>query len=423
MALNKVAWIGRLTGPKGDIAAKIVNEVAPQLPDVDFSIVGGPLEAASRLHPGDNVELLGFVPDVNKIFKEHDVIIGAGRVAVEAMRAGRPVIAVGESRYIGPISDGTIAVAKATNFGDCDLLHTWSSSELVKDLLGLLNGQVAVPLERYGSFTADYVIDMVYPRVMEIYRQACIDDYLRRFGEVPVLTYHRVLKMPPVGSKHNIYVTVDELEAQIINLKRRGFEFATFKDIVRGVRPKKPVILTFDDGYADNYENLLPLLERHGARAVIFVLGDRSIRNNYWDMAKGEPEATLMSDAEVLACHNSGLIEIGAHGMSHTRLAELSDSLADYEVRESKRSLEKLLGTEVVSFAYPYGEYNPRHVISVREAGYAFGVATVSGPVAMADDRMRVRRITMFPGTTPFQFRKKTSGWYLRYCRLKGKDF
>lgn len=423
MALNRVAWIGRLTGPKGDIAARIVNEVAPKLPDVEFTIVGGPLEGAAGLHPGENVELAGFVTDVDKVLKENDVIIGAGRVAVEAMRAGRPVIAVGENRYIGPINEQTIAIAKATNFGDCDSLHTWSSAELLRDLEKMRNGQLNVPVESYQDYLRDYAIDRVYPQVMAVYREAMIDDYLAQFREIPVLTYHRVLKQPPAGSRHNIYVTVDELEVQIISLKRRGFEFVTFKDIVHGVHPQKPVILTFDDGYADNYENLLPLLERHGARAVIYVLGDRGIHNNYWDMAKGEPEAPLMSDAEILACHHSGLIEIGSHGMTHTHLSELSDADADYEIRESKQVLEKLLGSEVVSFAYPYGEYGPLNVISVRESGYAFGVGTVSGPVAMVDDRMRVRRITMFPGTRPMQFWKKTSGWYLRYCKLKGKDF
>lgn len=423
MALNRVAWIGRLTGPKGEIAARIINEVAPRLPDVEFTIVGGPLESAPQLHPGCNVKTVGFVTDVNEVFRENDVIVGAGRVAVEAMRAGRPVIAVGENRYIGPINEQTIAAAKATNFGDCDMLHTWSSAELLQDLEKILNGQLSLPVELYQDYLSDYAIDRVYPQVMAVYREAIIDDYLARFREIPVLTYHRVLKQPPTGSKFNIYVTVDELEAQIVNLKRRGFEFVTFKDIVQGARPRKPVILTFDDGYKDNYENLLPLLERHAARAVIFVLGDRSIRNNRWDIAKAEPEAPLMSDAEILACHQSGLVEIASHGMTHTRLSELSDALADYEIRESRRILEKLLGTEVVSIAYPYGEYGPRHAISVREAGYVFGVGTVSGPVRMVDDRMRVRRITMFPGTTPMQFRKKTSGWYLRYCKLKGKDF
>ncbi|MBI3772486.1 MAG: polysaccharide deacetylase family protein [Gammaproteobacteria bacterium] len=423
MALSRVAWIGRLTGPKGEIATRIVNEVAPQMPDVEFTIVGGPVETSPQLHPGGNVKMLGFVPDVNKVFRENDVIIGAGRVAVEAMRAGYPVIAVGENRYIGPVNEQTIAIAKATNFGDCDLLHTWTGAELLRDLEKMLNGQLSVPLEHYRDYLSDYAIDRVYPQVIAVYREAIIDDYLARFREIPVLTYHRVLKLPPAGSRHNIYVTVDELEAQIISLKRRGFEFVTFKDIVHGAHPKKPVILTFDDGYKDNFENLLPLLERYGARAVIYVLGDRGIRNNYWDMADGEPEAPLMNDAEVLACHHSGLVEIASHGMTHARLSELSDVLADYEIRESRQVLEKLLGAEVVSFAYPYGEYGPRNVISVRETGYAFGVGTVSGPVAMVDDRMRVRRITMFPGTTPMQFRKKTSGWYLRYCKLKGKDF
>jgi hypothetical protein len=82
-----------------------------------------------------------------------------------------------------------------------------------------------------------------------------------------------------------------------------------------------------------------------------------------------------------------------------------------------------LIDDEVVSFAYPYGDYGSREVNLVREVGYIFGVGTINGPLSMSADLMRVRRITMFPNTRPAIFWRKTSGFYLRYCRIKGKDF
>jgi peptidoglycan/xylan/chitin deacetylase (PgdA/CDA1 family) len=422
MATN-IAWIGRLTGPKGEIAYRIITEVAPLFPQQHFTIVGGPVTERYQKATGSNVTLTGFVDDVKKIFSANELIIGAGRVPVEAMRHGLPVIAVGENRYIGPIDANTISDAKATNFGDCDQLQPWQTQQLVDDLRALVTGERMLPVAEYETYVADYRLDVVYPKVMNVYRQALMDNWLQCFKEIPVLTYHRVLREKPEGSKFNIYVTVAELEWQIQSLKQRGVDFITFKDIADGVRVKKPVILTFDDGYEDNYQNLLPLLQKHNAKAVIYALGDRTIKNNYWDIAKGEPEARLMSDEYLLACHASGLIEIGAHGLTHRRLSQLNGDEAQHEISESKSALEKLLGSEVVSFAYPYGDYGVRETELVRQVGYLFGVATVTGPVKMADDLMRVRRITMFPNAKMAGFRKKTSGWYLRYCKLKGKDF
>ncbi|KAF0192017.1 MAG: polysaccharide deacetylase [Gammaproteobacteria bacterium] len=423
MVLNNVAWVGRLTGPKGEIAWRIISEVAPQFPKTVFTIVGGPVTERFRAAAGHNVHLQDFVSDVDAVYRASDLVIGAGRVAIEAMQLGRPVIAVGENRYIGPVDGTTIALAKATNFGDCDRLHPFDTAAMIRDLKRLASGAMALPVGDYPGYLDDYRLNHVYPRVMAVYREALVDAALQPFAEVPVLTYHRVLTERPAGSRFNIYVTVDELEQQMLSLKQRGFQFVTFRDIADGVRPKKPVILSFDDGYEDNHRNLLPLLKKHAARAVIYVLGDRTITDNHWDIAQGEPAAALMSDEQLLECHRSGLVEIGAHGMTHRKLTQLDVAALGNDVSASKTALESLIGDEVVSFAYPYGVYADREVAAVRSAGYLFGVGTVNGPVRMADDRMRVRRITMFPGTDRLQFRKKTSGWYLRYCRLKGKDF
>ncbi len=154
MALTKVAWIGRFTGPKGDIAFELLKQVIPQFPKIKFTIVGGPVTSRFTSIKPDNVVMPGFVDDVNQIFAHNDLIIGSGRVPVEAMRYGKPVIAVGESCYIGPINKATIELAKASNFGDCDHLKPWRAEQLVNDLAGLISGDVELPLNEY----ADYVI-------------------------------------------------------------------------------------------------------------------------------------------------------------------------------------------------------------------------------------------------------------------------
>ena len=423
MASTEILWVGRLTGPKGELAYRLMTEIAPRFPQARFTLVGGPLSERFSAAAGANVTLVDFVSDVRPYMEAADLVIGAGRVAMEAMACARPVIAVGERAFIGLVNAQTIGRARATNFGDCAETEFPDIDAFIAELDAVLAGKVVADVGCYADYLAEYQNDFVCRQVMDVYQEAALSQRLARYREIPVLTYHRVVEVEPAGSRFRIFVTRDELAEQLANLRKRGFTPVTFKDLLDGPLPKKPVILTFDDGYEDNYLNLLPLLEKYDARAVIFALGDRGITTNYWDVPEGEPEAALMSDAQLRACHDSGRIEIGSHGLRHRHLPQLgADELAT-ELQQSRDTLSALLGTEIVSFAYPYGDYAEREVEAVRAAGYRFGVATVSGPVSLADDLYRVRRVQVFPATKPFAFWKKTSGYYYRYCKWKGKDF
>jgi peptidoglycan/xylan/chitin deacetylase (PgdA/CDA1 family) len=422
---SKIAWIGRLTGPKGELAQRIMQQLAPRFPAVEFTVVGGPLTDEIRTAAPGNVALTGFVDNVAEIIRQQDVVIGAGRVALEAMQLGVPVIAVGERGYVGPVNDDTIAVARATNFGDCNFEVNSDdvTARLRADLDALLNGEKTIDVARYPAYLEEYDGEVIHNKVMDIYRHAELDAYLSRFREIPVLVYHRVVESPPNNSLFKVYITRQVLAHQLQTLKDKGYTTVTFSDLLNGVRAKKPVILTFDDGYEDNYDNLLPLLEQHGCKAVVYALADRGLTVNQWDVDKGEPPARLMSDAQLRACHESGHIEIGSHGLHHQRLPTVDSTTLRQEVFQSRQILEDVLGAAVPTFAYPYGDYGDREVQAVRAAGYRFGIGTVNGPLRFADDLFRIRRIPIFYNTSPWMFWKKTSGLYLRYCKLKGKNF
>ncbi|MDN5864245.1 MAG: polysaccharide deacetylase family protein [Gammaproteobacteria bacterium] len=239
---------------------------------------------------------------------------------------------------------------------------------------------------------------------------------------LPILCYHRVLAAPPPGGTSNIHVTREVFAAHLRQLRRRGLATITFADLA-GERPvpKRPVILSFDDGYRDNYEHLLPLLDQYDARAVIFALGDRNLRSNRWDEGSGMPQAPLMSDAELRACASSGRMEIGCHGLAHRHLRDLDDGALEEELRAGKASLEAVTGRPVISFAYPWGEWSRREREAVARAGYLFGVATDHG-TTIAEDRYTLARRIVFPRTSGFGFYKKTSPWYRRYRRVLGRS-
>jgi peptidoglycan/xylan/chitin deacetylase (PgdA/CDA1 family) len=189
----------------------------------------------------------------------------------------------------------------------------------------------------------------------------------------------------------------------------------------RGERqlPPRPVILTFDDGYLDNYVNAFPLLQRYGMPAVVFVVAHPALTSNAWDAAAGEPWAPLMDRRQVLEMARAG-IEIGSHTLTHPRLTDVDADPLAWELGESKRLLESWLGDPVVSLAYPYGAVDERVKRAAQQAGYELAVATNSGPIHFGADPLEIRRVQILPWSGAFQFWKRSSPWYLRYKTLKG---
>ncbi|MDB3870293.1 polysaccharide deacetylase family protein [Candidatus Thioglobus sp.] len=416
-----ISIIGRLTGPKGDIAYQILSKIAPQFPAVKFNIAGGPVTPRFKDLASDNIKFYGFVDDVPRVIRESDLVIGAGRVAIETLQLNTPILAIGEKQYMGILNNSNIKQAQISNFGDCALDEIHDFDQISYDLKNFI--QSDYHQDDLSEVVDQYSPEVVLPKINQVYSHALTDVTFSKQKEVTVIMYHRVVCEPLINSKFNVYITKDKLDWQLGNLKKRGFSFVTFKDLAKGVRVKNPIILTFDDGYEDNYSNLLPLLKKYQAKAVIYCLGDRSIQSNIWDEKLGEPRANLMSDSQIKECHDSGLVEIASHGLKHQHLPELDDKEAYEEFELSKSNLESLINNKVVSFAYPYGDYKDREETLAYEAGYDFAIGTVNGPLKLTDNYYAIRRIQIFPNEDKLGFWKKTSGFYLRLCKLKGKDF
>jgi peptidoglycan/xylan/chitin deacetylase (PgdA/CDA1 family) len=415
----RIAFVGRLTGPKGRLAHRLASEVFKRFPDTRFLVVGGPVTDEIKAGAPPNVEFTGWRSSLDDTFAETDLVFGSGRVALEALKAGVPVYAVGEACRAGYVENQTFMDAARTNFGDCGENSVLDTDVVVKDLERFHGGfrpdtsGLAAQLERYEG-------ERVASAVEQSYLDARIE---RRLGTccLPILCYHRVVPETPAEPGPNIHVTTDVMAGHLRQLQRRGMQTITFADLLDDrPLPPRPVILTFDDGYRDNYEHLLPLLERFDARAVIFALGDRNLRTNAWDAAYGGAAQALMNDAELRACHASGRVEIGSHGLTHAHLTRVDAPTLAREVQESKTRLEGVIGAAVRSFAYPYGEWGPRERQAVETAGYAFGIATDQG-LPLAHDRYAAARRIVFPATQGFGFYKKSSRWYPAYRRLMGR--
>ena len=438
----RLAFIGRFNGGKGERAAALLAQVFPGLlrafPALRVALIGGELEhlptagkmalAQLQVDFGERIEVVGFTNDVAGWLARTTLVIGAGRVAIEALGAGRPVLALGEASYEGLVSEATFAMAAASNFGDISARQASTEVDftvLLADALIFLRSPRPVSTVLRQQVRAHYNLATVAARVLETYQAARLQK--AGIGYIPVLMYHKIPNAP-LATKHQIYVTRENFEKHLAYFNRRKLTPITFADYLQyasgelplAAFPARPIILTFDDGYTDNYTNLLPLMQRYGYRGVLYLLGDFEVRYNQWDLAAdpAEPRADIMSAPQKRAFVAAGW-EIGAHTQSHPRLSALPLPEAAAEIRRSKAALETTLQTEIVTFAYPYGDLNEAVKNAVREAGFALGVATDTGGLTIEDDRMQVFRVNMFPNESASSLFKKTSPWYRKYYRWK----
>ncbi len=431
---NVISLVGRLSGPKGNVVKKIVREVFPEVhrvrPDIELHIVGGMNDAekfpelAAAMNKklgGEKIKIIGFVENVSEVYRRSLLVIGSGRVAMEALASGAKVVAIGESNYIGPVNETVKDAVLETNFGDAGIQQEFDPFRMASEIITSLNAPDHASAE-FGRrlICAEYDIKKISKKVIETYAEAGMIK--KGVKEIPVLLFHRVTDGIPSGTKHGIYVTTAEFAGQLAFLKRKGYStltFAALKQILEGrqMMPARPVVLTFDDGYEDNALNAFPLLRKFSFSAVIFLVGNRAITNNVWDVGDGEPEAHLLTDDQVMQMKAYG-IEFGSHSLNHKNLTDIPLQEVETEIRQSKKIIEERLGLPVISFAYPYGKLNEQVKRVVRDAGYSFGIASDSGPRIFWKDRYEVRRIQVFPGTSLFSFWKKTSGWYHKYKRV-----
>lgn len=215
----------------------------------------------------------------------------------------------------------------------------------------------------------------------------------RRAARLPVLLYHRV-GPPSPGPHPELTVAPDRFVRQVEWLARKGYVgipasrwLASRNE--QASLPDKPILLTFDDGYADLVDHAFPVLARLGFGAVVFVITGLLGGVSPWDGAR------LMSADEVRSWASRG-IEFGGHGRTHADLTTLSASEMAAEIVGSRDDLAALLGAPVRSFAYPDGRYNQ----AVRDrTGSAFDLAFTceEGVNDLESDPLLLRRTMVQP--------------------------
>ncbi|HST98572.1 MAG TPA: polysaccharide deacetylase family protein [Geodermatophilus sp.] len=216
---------------------------------------------------------------------------------------------------------------------------------------------------------------------------------------VPVLLYHAVTTTP---GAHIAPFTVSpaEFERQLDAVLEAGRTPVTFGELVAGERsgtaPARPVVVTFDDGYADFAEHALPALTARSLPSTLFV-------TTGWLAGRGsrEPGPTdpMLSWSQLAELPESG-VELGAHSHSHPQMDTLTGAALREELERPREQLEDALGRPVDLLAYPHGYNGPRVRRAARAAGYRAAAAVRNALHPPAEDPFAVARLTVTRTTT-----------------------
>lgn len=183
---------------------------------------------------------------------------------------------------------------------------------------------------------------------------------------VPVLVYHIVRPFYPSDSREvrALAQTPEVFDEQMQFLEDEGYHVISFEALERyrlfGIPlPSKPIVLSFDDGWHDQFVYALPILLKHRFTATFFVFTNSIGRKDFFTL---DELKILLADG----------MTIGSHSRSHPYLATLGydPALLWDEIKGSKDELENALGIQIHEFAYPFGQYTPDIAALVEKAGY-----------------------------------------------------
>ncbi len=223
-----------------------------------------------------------------------------------------------------------------------------------------------------------------------------VPDGLVREARVPILMYHYV-SAPPPGSdiyRRDLSVPPDLFRSHLQTLADAGYTTISMYDLMEHLNqgaplPDKPIILTFDDGYRDNYENAFPLLTEYGMTALFFVVTDYIDAQNptyiSWNMAR-EMQA--------------GGMYIESHGRNHTSLRNRNDEYLIWQALGSAETIEYELGVRPRFVTYPFGNFDRNTIRIFESAGYWGGVTINGGATHTTGELFQLRRVRMRGSTT-----------------------
>lgn len=212
---------------------------------------------------------------------------------------------------------------------------------------------------------------------------------------VPVLYYHSIED----SEANEVILSKENLKKQLTYIKDSGYTTLTMSElndyIINNKEiPEKSIVITFDDGYMDNYVNAFPILKELNMKATIFII------------TSGTDDGYYMSKDQLKELSDYG-IDIESHTKNHSHLDTLSYEEQLKELKESKSTLESITGKEVISVAYPFGDYNEDSIKAAKEAGYSLAFTTNKGYAKRDTNPLSLNRIYVSSTNTFEDFKER----------------
>ena len=198
-----------------------------------------------------------------------------------------------------------------------------------------------------------------------------------------VFMYHLIME-EPYSVYDGLFVRPSDFAAHLDSIVESG-AVSLFADEYR-LTVKPSVVITFDDGYEDNYTTAFPMLKERGIKATIFLITDLIGTPGY------------MTEAQIREMAQSGLIRFGCHTKSHYDLSKMGEEQVRYQLTESKRIIEELVGYEVVSLAYPAGGHNDL-AVKVASEMFSFAYTTKSPYTTPVENMLTIPRYGVYRST------------------------
>ena len=211
---------------------------------------------------------------------------------------------------------------------------------------------------------------------------------------IPVFMYHKVSPNRREGKAEKLRVTPEKFDRQMGYLFNHGYKTLTVEELMRFREghlqlPGRNVIISFDDGYRDNFTYAFPILQKYNFTAIIFLVSGYIGSTSEWDEGGTEP---LLSWEEIKEMWQ-GRVEFGSHSHTHRLLPSLSREEARREIARSKAVIEEKLGCPIDFFSYPWGKFNPEVKDMVKDCGYRAAFSTLSGRNGPREDILALRRV------------------------------
>ncbi|MBM7645487.1 peptidoglycan/xylan/chitin deacetylase (PgdA/CDA1 family) [Scopulibacillus daqui] len=207
---------------------------------------------------------------------------------------------------------------------------------------------------------------------------------VKKPAHIPILMYHSISK------GNSLRVPKEEFRAEMKWLKDNGYYTLSPEEayavLTQDKKPRqKTVLITFDDGYSDNYTEAYPILKKYGMKATIFMIGRSIDKKNH------------LTREQMKEMNRNG-ISIESHTISHLELNTLTPEQQRHEMSESKALCDKMFGQNTIMLSYPVGRYNDETLRLAKETGYKMAVTTEPGGASRDQGMFALHRIRISPG-------------------------